>query len=331
MKKLIFFLIASAILIFSIIVVTIAPIINGKVGGRYWFTPACGQLSDEYNYAKKQNYGSEELKDKTLKPLEKNKNRCYRKKAMYGLEYTTSDLNLIFGFVCTLLGFLQFLNVINIGKYIGLIGLGTGFIGFVLTFVYVIESGLVFDDITDSRQIRIDSDGAFLEWNRSKNRYTCIFYDKDDADSVLLRYSGYGNKYLSYRQDVFYAQKEGNFKYLSTNGCRQDTITAGDLWDNCKDLEEFDDNQLTSSSLSDLNSKRSYYDSTVSRTNKKGECDFLFRVSSTASNSYKQTYDNWLTTIIFSCFIFIFHIGLAIFGFLLFRESDGSSGQVAIK
>ena len=331
MKKLIFFLIASAILIFSIIVVNIAPIIKGKVGYD-WFSPACERLSDRYNYAKKENYGSEELKEKALKPLEKNKNRCYRKKAMYGLEYTTSDLNIIFGFVCTLLGFLQFLNVINIGKYIGLIGLGTGFIGFVLTFVYVIESGLVFDDIADYRQIRIDSDGAFLKWNNSKNRYTCIFYDKDDEDSVLLRYSDYGNKYLSYRQDVYYAQKEGNFKYLSSNGCRQDTtITASNLWYNCKNLEEFDDNQLTSPPLSDLKTKQFYYDSTVLTTNKKGECDFLLQISDSDSNGYKQAYDSWLTTIIFSCFIFIFHIGLAIFGFLLFRESDGSSGQVAIK
>ena len=48
---------------------------------------------------------------------------------------------------------------------------------------------------------------------------------------------------------------------------------------------------------------------------------YLDRVSSTFQNKY--VYDRWVTTIIFCCFIAACCIGLAIFGFLLFK-SDGS-------
>ena len=47
-----------------------------------------------------------------------------------------------------------------------------------------------------------------------------------------------------------------------------------------------------------------------------GECDKLGLGSTYDNNSNKKVYDHWLTTIIFSCFIFLMDIGLAIFAFL---------------
>ena len=132
---------------------------------------------------------------------------------MVCLAYIVFDLNIIFGFICALLGFLHFINVGNMGKYIGLIGLCAGAIGFVLTFVYVIYSGLVFNDIDENPAMRIDSDGAHLEWNESKGRYTCIFYDKDDIYSIYLRFSDYGKKYLSYHKDLSYPEGDIKFKF----------------------------------------------------------------------------------------------------------------------
>ena len=41
--------------------------------------------------------------------------------------------------------------------------------------------------------------------------------------------------------------------------------------------------------------------------------------------------DRWLTSIIISVFIVACGIGLAIFGFLLFKNSGGSSGHVPVK
>ena len=199
MKQLLFLCISLAILLFSVIVTNVAPIIKGKVG-QTWSFYSCKYYSDNYDYTDKNYQGND--KKEELDKIKKNKTRCDRRKAMKGLEYVTSNLNIIFGFVCAFAGFLLYQGIGNLGndgKYIGLIGLALGIIGFVLTLVYVIHSGLVFTDIAEDEdghhEYRIDSDGAFLEWNSGKNRYTCIYYKQDDEDSLYLKYSDYGNKY----------------------------------------------------------------------------------------------------------------------------------------
>ena len=51
-------------------------------------------------------------------------------------------------------------------------------------------------------------------------------------------------------------------------------------------------------------------------------CDelYIFQKTTTEKDS-KILYDRWLISIILSCFICLFNIGLAIFGFLLFKDS----------
>jgi hypothetical protein len=51
MKQLLFLSISIAILLFSVIVINVAPIIKGKVSG--WSTYECKMYSDEYNIEKK--------------------------------------------------------------------------------------------------------------------------------------------------------------------------------------------------------------------------------------------------------------------------------------
>ena len=321
MNKLLFFCIASAILVFSIITINIAPIINTSVGSG-WIYQSCKYYADKYNYDKDDTFPTQEIKDETLETDKKNRDRCNRKQAMVGLEYAALNINLFFGFICALLGLFHYLNLGNLGKIIGLMGLGGGVIGFVLTLVYVIESGLIFNDIDDGTpQIRIDSDGAFLKWK--DNKYVCIYYEKDNKDSVLLKYSDYGNKYLNYKKEIKFGTEENNYEYaqcISTllSPSIHTTITPNNLWDYCKQFEEGNV----------LNSKYDYKDNT---NTKKGECDKIYEYETHTQNNKKIIYEKWLTTIIFSCLIFVFNIGLAIFGFLLFRENNGSSGAVAIK
>lgn len=50
-----------------------------------------------------------------------------------------------------------------------------------------------------------------MEWDDNKKTYICIFNDKDNKDSVYLKYSDYRNKYLNYKKDVAYAIYEKNF------------------------------------------------------------------------------------------------------------------------
>lgn len=336
MKKLIFFCIAFAILLFSIIVVNIAPIINYRLGrGAYspsgapytsgingWSDYSCKSISDDYNIKKDKDvtvFGTQDDKDKELDNLKKQLSKCNKKKAMAGLEVTVFNINIIFATICTFLGLLLHLDTIKIGKKVGLIGLGCGGISLILTLVYVIESGLIFNDIADENlEPRIDSDGALLEWNSSKNRYTCIFYEKDNEDSLKLKYSDYGISYLNYRKDIAYLNDEKNHEY---NGCQYNFIDLDTLLTDCKSRDEDDVNPSIQ--------KTPYYDIN-DLTKKLGECNKLYLVPTNppTTNEKKILYDCWLTTIILSCFIILFSIGLAIFGFLLIREPNGSSGLV---
>ena len=348
MKKLLFLWVSLAILLFSVIVINIAPIIKGKVGSYYPFY-SCGKYSDRYKYAEKEakNFSSNKDKDKYLNPIKKEKTRCDRRKAMNGLEYVVCNLNIIFGFVCAFAGFLLYFNVGNLGndgKYIGLIGLGCGAVGFVLILVYVIESGLTFTDVSSEQlrdfnfnvddyggfydypydyQPKIDSDGAYLKWNGSKNKYECIFYKEDKEDSVFLKYSDYGNKYLNYKKDMHFDDNKSNHYTKCSK-----TFPDRSLYNICDILSKQSKEDISSqyTPLSSLTEKISYLDN----NGKSIYCDKLYPSSLTSTLTpttvkFKITYDYWLTSLIFCCFIMVLYIVLALFGFLLFRE-PGSSG-----
>ena len=355
MKQLLFLCISLAILLFSVIVINVAPIIKGKVGG--WSIYACKMYSDEYNIKKKESYPDSKTKDETLDPIKKAKTRCDRRKAMNGLEYVVSNLNIIFGFICAFAGFLVYQKIGNLGgdaKYIGLIGLGCGVIGFVLTLVYVIESGLIFTDLDINNpygtgNVRIDSDGAFLEWDSGKNRYTCIFYKEDKKDSLYRRFSDYNNKYLNYYKDIVIDDHNKNYN-MYHRGCSTSAFSPSDIYQKCDDLSKKKDEDVRTLIYGTIytypshwiNEKKSYYenaDDFALEQNKKGDCDKLYypyyypSSYSSPNNEKKVTYDYWITSLIFSCLIMVLYIGLALFGFLLFKDggSDGSSGPVSIK
>jgi hypothetical protein len=309
MQKLIFLCVASAVLLFSIIVVNIGPVLGGLVGGNYWSYPSCSLYSDNYKYIEKKDYNKTK-KEKDLDGVKKDKNRCNRKKAMVSLEYVAFDLNIICGGICALLGLLVVLKVGDIDKITGLIGLGCGVVGFVLTLVYVIESGLVFNDIEIDPKLKIDSDGAVLEWDNSKDSYVCIFYEKDNEESIYRKYSDYGNKYLSYNKDVYFWKEDKKYEIDRCN-----LFGYGISPINYYDCEGYDDKTRP------RKPKQPYLDPN-DPTKKLGDCNKLYYFDTNNSSNYnKILYDRWLTSIILSCFIFLLNIGLAIFGFLLFNGS----------
>lgn len=80
---------------------------------------------------------------------------------------------------------------------------------------------------------------------------------------------------------------------------------------NYNDCKFFDKNTISSSKIK-------YYDD---KRNEKGECNRIYYYNTIITNEKKNLYDHWLATIIFSCFILLLNIGLAIFGFLLFNTS----------
>ena len=314
MQKLIFLCVALGILLLSIIVVNISPL--GYLDTYNWTITPCSYISDNIKYSEDNFKGSKDDKDKMLKPLRKNRNRCNRRKAMIGLYYTAYNLDIVSAGICALLGLLVYLKVGDIDKITGLIGLGCGFVGFVLTLVFVIESGLIFNDIDGENKPRMDSDGGVLKWDDTKKTYVCIYYDSKNEDAVLRRYSDWGNKYLSYRKDVSMAVEEKNYKYQNSYGCIKNNFNfylpnynfGNDLNDYCKAISDGDYKEP----------KKKFYEN--SSSNIIGECDRLYYVKSEDLEK-KIVYDRWLTSIILSCFIFLLNIGLAIFGFLLFNGS----------
>ena len=290
MNKTLFLVFSAAILIFAIISICSAPIINGVITeSSGWRTKNCKRLADIYDSSK----------DKSDK---KARNLCNRQKAMYGLEYSSLILDVTLGFICAILGLLHFFDV---GKYFekvsGIIGLATGIITFVLTLVYICYSGYIFtkdlygDYYSNDFQIKLNGDGAFAE-KTSDGRYKCIYYKSDDEDAIYAKYNDLGKKQYNYQKKRSYP--DSNSEY-SNSACLVSAVTH-----NCRT----DGYAYGSAGLIGLI----------------GGCDNLYGPKFDGFEN-KYVYDRWVTTYIFCCFIIACSIGLAIFGFLLFKNS-GNSG-----
>jgi len=256
---------------------------------------------------------------------------------MVGLEYTAFNINIIFGFICAILGVLQYSGN-NIEKIVSLVGLGTGIIGFVLTFIYIIYSGIIFNnDEVDKNYATITGDpyanlyistkpdGAFLKWKNGK--YVCIYYDKDNKNKLYRKYSDYGNINLNFFH--FDSEKKGNdyYKYsmisdTGNSGCAVDLLSyvGSSAWDICQDYENGRGTLYGKKMIKDESGK------------KIGECNKIYALPSTipSTNEKRNLYNSWVTTIVFGCFIFVLDIALAIIGYLIFKDSKGKPRVIRI-
>lgn len=290
-KGLIFFCCACTILLFTIINISIGPIISGKVGAYDpinlrpdWGNLNCRQLQDNYDKAKKNGPIDDKEKkyywDYTI-------NRCNRKKGMYNMEYTSFIFDIVIGFICGLLGLLHHFGLKKefVSKT-GLIGLGCGVIGFVLTFTYVILNGIVYTNYYDDTNTiyKRDGDGVFAE--KKGDHFECLYYDFDEPEneySLYAKYCDLINKQYNYDKD-FYESVE--------NIC----IVTSHAYD-CANTETFDNNLLDS-------------------------CKYLYIAETEDGVTNKDISDRFLTTLLLGLFVCLANIGLALFGFLLFKTPD---------
>ena len=303
-KGLIFFCCACAILLFTIINLSVGPIISGKVGSDYnleitdpdtlstsiisfnWATANCEYFSDLYDKGKKITSG-----DDLKYTYERGKNECQQKKGMHDMEYTSFIFNAVIGFVCGLLGLLHLFDVKK--EYVsktGMIGLVCGFIGFVFSFVYVILNGLVYTNYYDYKNIiyKRDSDGVFAEKNG--NDYECLYYDSpSNFHSFRAKYSDLIQKQYNYDKDL-----KDSYSDSKVSGCSMDPSFCYD--------EKIDQNDILSNILSN-NCEKIYVR--------------LDDLKDTITN--KDISDRFLTTLLLSLFVCLANIGLGIFGFLLYR------------
>ena len=217
-KTVIFLFIAIAVLIFSIICVSVAPIMNDILGKfTRWGKFNCKYYADQAKY-------SDSLDEKFKQ--EKLRNLCYRQNAMYGLEYSSFIIDLSLGFICAQLALLHYFQIgKSFEKITGLIGLIGGGIGFILTLVYVCFSGYIFnndaafknpEDISKVKP-KLYSNGALYKKVSGSPVYP---YSNDKSyDSQYIKYKDLGDKQYNYNKkfyETFYGLKSNS---VSVTGC----------------------------------------------------------------------------------------------------------------
>ena len=216
---------------------------------------------------------------------------------MYGLEYVSFIIDIIAGIICSLLGLLHYLEEgKSFEKKTGLIGLISGAIGFIITLVYIIFSGLVYSKDYSSIY-KTDENGIIAKWDNIASDYICTFYEEEDTEAIHAKFSELGKRRYNYNKD----------NYLNFNYKDPEKI-------NCK---------LTGIFYCQ-NNKKLYADG-ITPGNKKGSCENIYLSIEDIAN--KNINDKWLTTIIFSVLIMLCFICLSLFGFLLFKNT-GESGEV---
>ena len=300
MNNNLFFLIISCVSIcFTIIVICNGPVINHIVS----ITPSknCKEYSDQYDHYEK----AGTLSDESKKKLKKQLHKCNREKAMYGLEYSSLIMDIFFSFVCCLLGFLNYYGVAKgFEKIIGIIGLTSWVICFVMTLVYICYSGYIFTHDHPSDVAKLDKDGLYAELKDGV--YQCIFYDKDDSDAIYATYSELGKKQYNYNKDNYFLTSDSNSEIYDCSI----SFSSDDAKSYCIIGNTFP----TGISAPHHGNK---------------QCEKLYSYQKNDDIDNKYYFDRWVTSIIFGVFVIACSIGLALFGFLIFK-GDGSNGHTPV-
>ena len=284
-KGFLFFCCSCVILALTIVNLSIGPAISGRAvdddDDVTWGNLNCAKKKDDYDKA---DDGS--LSDADKKGYEVRIDKCERRKAMYNMEYTSFIFDVVIGFVCGLLGLLHIFEVKkDFVANTGLIGLICGIIGFVLTLVYVIFNGLVFTN-NYSDQGKADENGVFAKMVSAGN-YKCL-NDDDSGDvlSVYAKISELNKKQYNYDKDLYKSYQD----------------------------EKVDDCIVSVSQCGDDGEINNAYTYGASPT----DCPYLY-IRGKSTNSNQDLFDRFLTALILSLVVCLANIGLALFGFLLFR------------
>ena len=291
-KGLIFFCCSCAILLFSIINLSVGPIISKRVGYD-WGTLNCEEAKDNYDKVKDQDDPDNDIKYNQ----EYYMHSCQRRKAMHDMEYTSFIFDIVIGFVCGLLGLLHLFELKK--EFVpktGLIGLGCGIVGFVLSFIYVVYNGIVYTNYYDSTIYKRNSDGAFAE-RVEAGKYECFYFDEiGNKHALIAKYSDLIQKQYNYDKNV---QAEFTDHTSERYSCLHNPS-------DCQDQEYI---TFSSGSIPTYGGE---------------QCKYLYADDHFSLNEVtnKDTSDRFLTTLLLSLFVCLANIGLGLFGFLLYRTGE---------
>lgn len=285
-KGLLFFCCAGCILVLTVVNLSVGPIVGG--GRRGWGTLNCKRYKDLLDDAK----DAPGDNDDYIKYHEEyDYNSCIRRKGLHDMEFTAFIFDAVIGFVCGLIGLLHLFDLKkDFVSNTGLIGLACGIVGFVLTFVYVIFNGLVYTTVYYTGYYKRDGDYAFAE--KDGNDFKCFYFDDvNNPNSIYPKYSDLGKKQYNYKFDW-----------------------DKDINDDCK----ANDNMITSCTLAEKPTALQG----LRNDPRYSSCDYLYVNDNQIVNGIenKDSSDRFLTALILSLIVCLANIGLALFGFLLFRN-----------
>ena len=310
----IFFLVSTLIAILSVALFNLGPSINGKLGPIYYKN--CIKYSDDYDLREEDQAITDEQiedKEKDMNFYKKRKKFCYREKGMYGLEYSSFIINVTIGSICSLLGFLHYLGE---GKSFvtktGLIGLFSGVIGFIITLVYVIHSAIVFTNDSYFEMYKSDKNLVYATWDSSSKAYICSFYNDKDTTAPYPKFNELAKKQYNYNKEKYIAYKYHSDKITEISACQKGTASE------CRKKKELTFNK-------GIQYPYRYYDSDGNLQ----DCQNLY-IEPVFTYNNKELYDRWLATLILSIIMVIFDICLTIFGFLLYKNKESSSGGLNV-
>jgi len=308
-KGLIFFCCSCCILVLTIVNLSIGPIINGSLGQitqENIGTLNCELCKDNWDTADEQGDDDDKIKY-GVKYLY---DACIRKKGMHDMEYTAFIFDIVIGFICGLIGLLHLFDLKkDFVSNTGLIGLICGIVGFALTFVYVVFNGLVYTTVyalDENLNGIIKRDGDYAIAEKDGDKFKCLYFDHEKNDfSKYAKISDLGKKQYNYDKDGI----EDYLKAVTAHPSCEDPValySTGLIATLCTKKET-----ITSTDIGNA------FDS----------CDLIYiNRNKVVSNGLpkegienKDISDRFLTTLILSLIVCLANIGLALFGFLLFR------------
>lgn len=287
-KGLIFFSCACCILVLTIVNLSIGPIITGRAGIEGTLNCEEKKDADDANTIDDGKYSTGWAVDE-----------CIRKKGMYDMEYTSFIFDIVIGFVCGLVGLLHLFEVKkDFVSNTGLIGLICGIVGFVLTFVYVIFNGLVYTNYYNENNKVYKTDGDGIVAEASGDKYECKYFDeKGNEHALYAKYSDLGKKQYNYNKDLV-SDLTSNSQCVLTGNSQID-----EYLDLCSNSETFDPSSANAITQTIANCPKLY----------------IYNTDIDDKISNKDISDRFLTALILSLIVCLANIGLALFGFLLFR------------
>ena len=283
-KNTIVLILSIAITIISAAILAVGPITNKKIGAN-WGIQNCGLINDQLDTL---TYDSEKLKD--MKYL------CRRQTAMYDLEYCAFIVNVVVGIICADLALLEYMGIArDFEVKEGVIACAGGFIGFVLSLVYVCYSGYMFTNDTAYLELNFNygnldyiktntieklySNGASQKWDGNANAYVNDYDSSRDSFAGFIKYKDLGKSQYNYDSD-YYKKFRG---YIDTSN----------------EIYKCQENRYDSS------------------------CEYLYHEPATESTN-KELYDRWLTALILACVATLCNLLLALFGVFLFANFGNS-------